>query len=86
MSYENRKRWKRRNPQKVQEAKQRNYKQTAVGNFNEGRWFDQHDDLLVLNSSCSDRELHSIIGRSVQSIQIRRSKLKRRLAATGGVL
>ncbi len=86
MSYNYNRRWRQRNPEKWQESKQINYSQTACGNFNEGKRFDQHDDFLVLTSSCTDRELHFIIGRSVQSIQIRRSRLKKKLVETGGVL
>jgi hypothetical protein len=77
MSAEYNRLWRQRNPEKWRESKQRNYSQTVVGNFNEGRGYDQHDDLLILNSSYSDRELHSIIGRSVQGIQVRRSRLKK---------
>ena len=77
MSYANNKEWRAKNPDKRNEGKKRNYSKTARGNSNAGSIYTCAEDTLVLESSLTDRELHSIIGRSVQSIQDRRSRLKK---------
>jgi len=82
---DSRKAWKLRNPEKEKEWKRRNYQQTQFGNNNSYNSYDQDHDWLILNSPFTDRELHTIIGRSVQAIQIRRCRLKQGLVSTGGL-
>jgi len=77
MSYEINKRWRLRHPQKRNEGKKRNYATTSFGNANHRHHYTDHEDDLVLDPPGTDRELHKLIGRSVQSIQVRRSKLKK---------
>jgi len=54
--------------------RRKNYEQTA--NYQRRPW-DKQEDEKVLNHAISDRELSSQIERSVESIQIRRSRLKK---------
>lgn len=67
------------NPDKLREYRN---KQRAL-NYKRG-WIDSHDrvwtieeNLLVLDSTMSDRELSKKIERSVAAIQIQRSRLKK---------
>jgi len=83
--YKNHKAWRLRNPKIRNEGKKRNYNQTSNNNTNHYIRWNQYDDYLVLNSDMSDRDLHHVIGRSVQSIQVRRTKLKYSLVEMGGI-
>jgi len=74
--YEYTKEWKKNNPEQANENKKKNYASTAFGNINHRRDYTPEEDYLVLNSDLTDRKLHSQIGRSVQGIQVRRSRLK----------
>lgn len=67
------------NPDKLREYRN---KQRAL-NYKRG-WIDSHDrvwtveeNLLVLDSTMSDRELSKKIERSVAAIQVQRSRLKK---------
>jgi hypothetical protein len=71
------KRWKLKHPEKHREGKKRNYASTARNNPNHHQEYTIREDKLILNSPLTDRELHHEIGRSVQAIQVRRSKLKK---------
>lgn len=77
MSYQINKRWRIRHPHLRNEGKKRNYAKTAFNNRNNQYHYTDVEDYLVLNSSCIDRELHRILGRSVQSIQVRRWRLRK---------
>lgn len=85
MAYEHTKSWKKRNPEKRNAQRRKNYKSTAAGNIREGSKWIQEEDRLLINFDMSDRYLHSIIGRSVQAIQLRRHKLKHKLAEAAGL-
>ena len=56
------------------EQRKRNYSQTAQ--YKRRDWIPEEDE-AVLKQDITDRELSKIISRSVQSIQIRRSRLKK---------
>jgi hypothetical protein len=75
-SYAANKRWKLKHPKKNLESKKRNYATTARNNPNHDQIYTTAEDTLILDSPLTDRELHHIIGRSVQGIQVRRCKLK----------
>lgn len=57
--------------------RKKNYKQTQK--YDKHRWDNPREDELILKQEILDRELSEIIRRSVQSIQIRRSRLKAKL-------
>ena len=80
-------RWRKRFPEKRNEERKRYYDQFLSGNFNEGKWWSQEDDQLILNRPhLHDRVLHKILGRSVEAIQVRRSKLRKKICETLGVI
>ena len=83
MPYEWNKRWRQLYPQKWNEMKKKNYAQTAFRNPNHRCTYTNNEDSLVLDPPGTDRELHKIIGRSVQSIQVRRSTLKKEMREAG---
>lgn len=85
INYEYHKKWRKKNPDKRNAERKRNYRRTQFANRNQGQRYDQDHDWLILNSPFTDRELHKIIGRSVQAIQIRRSRLKQKLVPVGGL-
>lgn len=60
---------------KRNERRQRNYAQTAGAPNTRSEWTER-EDRLVLAHAIPDRELAAQIGRSVQAIQIRRSRIK----------
>lgn len=60
---------------KRNERRQRNYAQTAGAPNTRAEWTER-EDKLVLAHTIPDRELAEKIGRSVQAIQIRRSRIK----------
>ena len=61
---------------KRNEYRQRNYAQTAADARNSRAEWTEREDKMVLAHSIPDRELAAKIGRSVQAIQIRRSRIK----------
>lgn len=58
------------------EEKYKNYAQTRRNNWNSGRVWSAKEIEHLEDESISDRELSKLLGRSVQSIQVKRSKLK----------
>ena len=76
-SYAANKKWKLKHPAKCLEGKKRNYATTAGNNANYYQEYTTREDTLILDSPLTDRQLHHIIGRSVQAIQVRRCKLKK---------
>jgi hypothetical protein len=76
--------WRRANPDQRNNQRKKNYNQTGNACKSHKRW-NQNHDILVLERSCSDRELHELIGRSVQAIQIRRHNLKYGVVSTSGI-
>lgn len=65
---------KTKNPAKRNEYRQRNYAQTQNAP-NAGKEWTDSEDRMVRARQVSDRELALKLGRSVQSIQIRRSRI-----------
>ena len=76
--YEYNKKWRRDNPKKWAAMKKRNYAQSAGKdkNNNHKQEWALMDISLLESNLLSDRELHKIIGRSVQAIQIKRTRMK----------
>ena len=58
------------------EDKYANYAQTRRNNWNGGRVWSAKEIERLEDENLSDRELSKLLGRSVQSIQVKRSKLK----------
>lgn len=76
MAYVHSKAWRKKNPEKRNMERKRNYALSAKNNANRRQKYTTGVDTLILNSPLMDRELHYVIGRSVQAIQIRRTRLK----------
>lgn len=69
---------KTKNPAKRNEYRQRNYAQTQNAPNAGKEWTDSEDRAVMLRGiggRMTDRELAEKLGRSVQSIQIRRSRI-----------
>ena len=76
MPYEHNKRWREKNPDKRSEARARNYAKGREHAKSTSLPYTDEEDGLILNFEGTDRELSVKIKRSVQAIQIRRSRLK----------
>lgn len=74
MSYDRNKAWRAKHPESRARSRARNYAQTQ-GGPNTGKWWTQAEDDRVLAHDTTDRELAAELGRSVQGIQVRRSRL-----------
>lgn len=71
MSYKTHKEWRLRNPSIRNEGKKRNY---AARRFGNGRPWTQEEIDLIKTSDLSDTELAAKMMRSVQAIQVKRSR------------
>ncbi len=70
--------WKKKHPAEVNEQKKKNYAQTRSNAVNKrNRWTLKEID-EILTSPLTDRELSTKLGRSVQAIQLKRTKCKRK--------
>jgi hypothetical protein len=58
------------------EQKERYYAKKRVGSINSGSRWTIKEIKMILEKKLSDSELHKILKRTVQSIQIKRSRLK----------
>lgn len=58
------------------EQKDRYYSKKRIGAINSGSRWTIKEIKMILEKKITDSELHKILKRSVQSIQIKRSKLK----------
>ena len=76
--YEAKKEYYKKNPDKAKEYRQRYYKKTREKAHNTYKRWTEVDDNIIINIRVSDRELSEVLGRSMQSIQIRRSILRKR--------
>lgn len=65
--------YRKKNREKRNESRKKNYQQTAK--YMRRIWSDE-EDKLVLEHSITDRELSQKIERSVEAIQVRRTRLK----------
>ena len=72
------KRWKLKNTDKVNASKKRNYAQTQNAVCSYKRWTPQEIE-MILDSKLTDRELAKLLGRSMQSIQVKRAKVNKAL-------
>ena len=66
--------WRLQHPQKRNEWRKRNYSKTQNAKNSYKRW-SQDEEELIVNSNLTDFELSQQMGRSVQSIQVRRCRL-----------
>ena len=69
------KKWRNNNRDIFNEQKKRYYGKSARNAHNYRKQWTHEEDNLVLKHEISDTELAKQIGRSVQAIQIRRSRL-----------
>lgn len=70
------KRWRKRNPEARQRHRRANYAQTQ-GAPNTGKHWTERDDRTLLEWTGTDRELSAELARSVQAIQVRRTRITR---------
>ena len=69
------KQWRKNNPEKWLAMKRRNYKRGRIHTINiRRRWCSEEVD-LILKSTLPDFRLARLITRSVQAIQVKRSKV-----------
>lgn len=75
------KRWRQRHPKQRSIMRQKNYAQTAgpEKNYNWKTPWTIAEIKLIELARHTDRELHKLIGRSVQAIQMMRWKIKKGL-------
>lgn len=73
------KKHRKKYPERRNRERQRNYSTTAglKKNFNWGKPWTIKELQYLFISGLTDRELHSIIGRSVQAIQEQRYKIRK---------
>lgn len=69
------KKWRNNHRDIFNEQKKRYYSKSALNAQNFKKQWTHEEDNLVLKHEISDNELAKQIGRSVQAIQIRRSRL-----------
>ena len=79
--YEKNKRYRKKYPERRKKERKRNYQATAgaVLNYNNRALWTGLDLAFITLNYFSDRELHKILGRSVQAIQNQRSRLKKEI-------
>lgn len=71
-----RKKWKRNNPEAVKAMKQKYYDKSTGSKYSYYRW-DDWENKKIKDPAYSDTALHKLLGRSVRSIQVQRSKLRK---------
>ncbi len=86
MSYAANKRWRKKNPEKWLEWKNRYYNQFTVGAIHSNKRWTHEEEQLVLNHEISDRTISSKISRTVGAIQVKRSELKNKNVPVGGLI
>jgi hypothetical protein len=76
-AYQYTKEWRKKNPAKYQAMKKKYYARFAgaINNINHGHIWSTEELILLEADELTDRELHVLIGRSVNAIQIRRSRM-----------
>ena len=75
-TYTYKKRWRDKNREATNEMKKRNYHISTKYAVNNKMPWTKEEEKLILEHSMTDRQLAQKLGRSVQAIQVRRSKLK----------
>lgn len=76
LSYIENKRWRDSNRDQWNEGKKRNYAQGRENASNSKEsWTSDDDSAICAENRPSDRELAKQLGRSVQAIQVRRTRL-----------
>jgi hypothetical protein len=69
--------WRQANPERFNEHKKNNYAQTRKNAHNSSLpWSKNEEAAITAEARPSDRELSKKLGRSVQAIQIHRSRMK----------
>ena len=80
--YQSNKEWRHRNPT-VRYAGKKRYYQKTQNATNGNKRYDTADEELVFNHDIPDSELSALIGRSVQSIQVKRHCILKKMRETG---
>ena len=75
MAYKHNKTWRQKNPEKRHEGKKKNYNKTSWAPNAKQLW-SAVDVSIIQGRRKTDYEISQEIGRSVQSIQQKRSRLK----------
>jgi hypothetical protein len=68
--------WRRKNPEKWQRQKTRYYRRSRTGSKRK-EWTEEALDLITAEDRPSDQALSKRIGRSVEAIQVKRSKIRK---------
>lgn len=74
-SYAANKRWRDKRRDLWNMQKQRNYAQSRGGKVTRRRWTEEEDQQVLNGNEASDGALSKHLNRTVQAIQVRRSKL-----------
>jgi len=74
MGYKDNKKWRLKHPEERNKQRKRYYKQFQNAKNSRKRWSPEDIDEVLFSHPC-DRDLSHEIGRSVQAIQVKRSKL-----------
>ncbi len=72
--------WKKLNPLRANEHRRNNYAKSRVNATNQRNEWTLKEINEILNSPLTDRELSAKLGRSVQTIQLKRYKCRKREA------
>lgn len=76
--YEKKKKYYIENPDKAREIRRKYYEKTRKNAHNKSKRWTDIDDRILCTIRVSDRELSEVLGRSMQSIQTRRARLRKR--------
>jgi len=74
-----------KHPDQRSRDRRRNYAKGRMSDWNSmGRYTNRENELILGEFEGSDRELAEVIGRSVQAIQVQRTRLRKRASVTPG--
>ncbi len=75
MSYEANKKWRKGNVKARNAQRKRYYGKSNKDNPNRGKLYELQDDLIIIKHSDIDKSLADKLGRSLQSVQLRRHRI-----------
>ena len=76
MSYEVNKRWRLTHRKGRNQQRRKNYQKTAGAENSKSEWTAKDEDLITASNRPHDMVLAQKLGRSVQAIQIKRSRIR----------
>lgn len=78
MSYATNKKWRQKYPEKRRKATRLYYKKLSTGSSrHKSKWMKEEEKIILSPLKPTDRILSKLFKRSVNAIQVHRSKLKR---------